>query len=54
MSTAEIIAMCLVKYGPSAARALVALFQKAEPTVQDWEAVFSLCEKSYDDYVKPV
>lgn len=52
-TTAEIIAMALIKYGPSLARALVEIFQTEKPTPAQWETVFSFAEKSYDDYVKP-
>jgi hypothetical protein len=43
----------LLKYGPTVAREIVALFQKNPPTISDWEQIFAACEKSYDDYVKP-
>jgi hypothetical protein len=53
METAIIIGQALIKYGPEVARQLVALFGQKEVTLTDWEKVFSLAEKSYDDYVKP-
>lgn len=54
MGAFEIIALALVKYGPAMARQLVALFQKKDAiTPADWEAVFVLAEKSYEDYTKP-
>ena len=53
MSTTEIIALALVKYGPALARALVAIFQVANPTSEQWEQVFAVAQKSYDEYVKP-
>ena len=52
-TTAEIIAMALIKYGPAMARSLVEIFQVDTPTAEQWEKVFGLAEKSYDDYVKP-
>jgi hypothetical protein len=52
--TVIIIAEALMKYGPSVARALVEIFKKDDPTAEDWEKVFALAEKSYDDYVPPV
>ena len=52
-ATALLIAQALIKYGPAAARAIAALFKKDEPTMEDWEKVFAIAEKSYDDYVKP-
>lgn len=54
MSNAEIIAMALVKYGPTLARELVNLFQVENPSIDDWNKLFALADKSYDDYVKPV
>lgn len=51
---AEIIAMALVKYGPTLARGLLEIFQKDAPTTEDWERVFALAEKPYEDYVKPI
>lgn len=50
----EIIMLALVKYGPGFARQVHALFQKKEVTKADWEALFVLAEKSYEDYVKPL
>lgn len=50
---ALIIAEALVKYGPTVARAIAEIFEKKTPTLQDWEKVFALAEKSYEDYVKP-
>lgn len=54
MSTSEIIALALIKYGPSLAKALVEIFKVETPTPEMWNAVFALAEKSYDDYIKPV
>jgi hypothetical protein len=54
MSTWEIIALALVKYGPELARALLNLLSVEAPTKEQWEAVFALAEKPYEDYVKPV
>lgn len=50
----EIIASALIKYGPAAAKALYEIFTKPAPTDADWNKVFDLAEKSYEDYVKPV
>lgn len=52
MNTALLIAEALIKYGPTLARGLAELFAKPAPTLEDWEKVFKLAEKSYDDYVK--
>ena len=53
METAIIIAQVLIKYGPEVARQLARLFGQKEITLEEWEKVFALAEKSYDDYVKP-
>jgi len=49
----ELIATALIKYGPPLAKALYDLFQTKEPTPAQWNALFALAEKNYDDYVKP-
>ena len=51
MSQALLIAQMLIQYGPQAARELVALFKLQDPSVEDWEKVFALCDKTYFDYV---
>lgn len=51
-ATVALIASALVKYGPAVARQLAGLFSKQSVTLEDWEQVFALAEKSYDDYVK--
>jgi hypothetical protein len=48
-----LIGNILLKYGPAVARAVKALFEKADPTSADWEAVFALSEKPYEDYINP-
>lgn len=50
----EIILLALVKYGPGFAREVYAMFQKANPAPADWEALFKLAEKTYEDYVRPI
>jgi hypothetical protein len=50
---ALLIGQALIEYGPTVARALRDLFAKTEITQADWDKVFDLCEKSYEDYVKP-
>jgi hypothetical protein len=50
---ALLIGQALVKYGPTMARALAALFMKDEPTLEDWEKVFALAEKPYEAYTAP-
>lgn len=52
MSIVEIIALALVKYGPQVARAIYDIFNKPSPTQEDWDKVFAMAEKSYEDYVK--
>lgn len=49
----EIIALALVKYGPQMARALYEIFSKPTPTKEDWDKVFAMAEKPYEDYTKP-
>ena len=51
MTMIEIIAAALIKYGPQVARALYDIFTKPAPTAEDWNKVFDMAEKSYDDYV---
>ena len=51
MTPAEIIAAALIKYGPALARALVEIFQTTAPTPEQWEKVFSLASKPYEEYV---
>lgn len=46
-----LIAEALIKYGPALAKALIAIFKKDNPTEADWNALFAVAEKSYDDYV---
>lgn len=48
----EVIALALVKYGPSVAMALVEIFERKTATRDDWAAVFALARKDYDDYVR--
>lgn len=53
--TTEVISFIiqtLVKYGPAAARAVKDIFTVDKPTDEQWEKAFSLCEKSYEDYVR--
>ena len=50
--TVLLIAKALLDYGPAVARALAEIFQKPNPTLEDWEKVFAVSEKSYEDYVK--
>ena len=48
-----LIVELMLRYGPGLARAVQQIFQKQNPTQADWDAVFALAEKSYDDYIKP-
>lgn len=50
----QLILQVLLKYGPTVAREIILLFQKPAPTMEDWNKVFDLAEKSYDEYVAPV
>ena len=47
-----LILEALVKFGPSAARAIADLFRKDTITAADWDKVFDLAEKSYESYIK--
>ncbi len=51
MSEALLIAQMLLQHGPAAARALAEIFQKPNPTLQDWEVVFARAEKPYSQLV---
>ena len=42
----------LLKYGPDAARAVQKIFTTPEPTREDWESLFSVAQKKYEDYTK--
>jgi len=53
METTILIAQLLLKYGPGVAAGVAALFEKKEVTLDDWQKVFAMAEKSYDDYVGP-
>lgn len=50
---ATLILQALITYGPTVAREINLLFAKAEITPADWEKIFLLIDKSYDDYTKP-
>lgn len=50
---AALILQALITYGPSVAKAINDIFKKTTITPEDWDKVFALVEKSYDDYVKP-
>ena len=52
MSTTEIIAVALIKYGPAVARALFDIFSKETVLKEDWDKLFLQVEsKTYEDYV---
>lgn len=48
------IIAALIKYGPKVAREIYALFQVGTPTLADFEKVFALADKSYEDYTGPI
>jgi hypothetical protein len=48
-----VVAQLLLKYGVDAARSFVLLFQKGDPTIEDWNALFDKV-KTYEDYAPPV
>lgn len=52
MTTAQLIIQALIIYGPTAAAAIKSVLMKADPTKEDWDAVFTAAmQKSYDDYI---
>jgi len=52
-TTVAIIASALVKYGPAVARGIAEIFNKDAPTLEDWNKVFALAERSYESYTAP-
>jgi hypothetical protein len=54
IAIATLILEALLRYGPEFARQLVTLFSKTTPpNAAEWEVLFKLAEKSYDDYTRP-
>jgi len=52
-ATITLIASILLKYGPDTAAAIVNIFRKPAPSPDDWDNVFALARKGYDEYVAP-
>ncbi len=52
MELGVLIAGALIKYGPDIARDVAVILHKSDPTLADWEAVFTKV-KTYDEYVAP-
>ena len=50
---AALLLEALIKYGPAVAIEINALFKKTVITPEDWDRVFALCAKTYEDYTKP-
>lgn len=48
-----LIGEILLKYGPIVAQQWQKIFSKEKPTDADWEAIWALTYKSYDQYVAP-
>lgn len=48
-----LILQALITYGPVVTKEIVNLFKKQNPTLEDWDKIFDMAAKSYDDYVKP-
>ena len=48
-----LVLQSLIKYGPDLAREIVALFSVENPTQEQWNKIFDLADKSYEDYVAP-
>lgn len=53
METALIIAQFMITYGVPATRKLIELLRTPNPTWEQWDAVFALSEKPFDEYVNP-
>ncbi len=53
-AVSALILQALIQYGPTVARSINDIFKKTEITPEDWDKVFSLVEKSYEDYTKKV
>lgn len=50
--TALMILQALLTYGPTLARELQKLFsQQRDPTPEEWEKLFTMFSKSYEDYI---
>jgi len=53
MSGVLIIIGFIIQYGLPAFQKIIEInFQKTEPTKEQWDTIFALATKSYDDYVK--
>lgn len=52
-ATVAVIASALVKYGPAVARGIAEIFNKEAPTLEDWNKVFDMAERSYESYTQP-
>jgi hypothetical protein len=50
MNTAIIIAELLLRYGPDVAQKFQAIFATQAPTQAQWDEVWALSRKSFDDY----
>lgn len=50
-ATIALIISYTIKFGIPAGQALVKLFRTPNPTDADWDAMFALSQKSYDDYI---
>jgi hypothetical protein len=50
MQQTLIIAELLLRYTPALARSVATIFYKSSPTLEDWEKVFALAEKTNDRF----
>jgi hypothetical protein len=50
MNTAIIIAELLLRYGPDVAQKFQTIFATQSPTQAQWDEVWALSKKSFDDY----
>ena len=52
--TTLFIIEALLRYGPGLARELVKIFSRqTDPTLEEWEQIFVIAQKSYDEYIAP-
>ena len=49
----ELLIQVLLKYGPGVAQGISNILHKADPAPADWDAVFTLAETPYEDYINP-
>jgi hypothetical protein len=43
-ATTMLLVQVLLQYGPEAVRQILSIFKKADPTVEDWEALLAIVD----------